>query len=673
VVPAVPEGYRPHLDGLRTIAVYLVVLFHAGAQQFGNGFIGVDVFFVLSGYLVTQVLMRDFAAEGRVRFGRFYARRFRRLLPASALTLLVTAVVFAWVVSPVELANAVGSFQASYLYVANWYFIREATDYFAAGHADSPVLHFWSLAVEEQFYLLWPLLLAGLLAVASRAGARAWRIVQVAVAASAVASFGWAFLLSGTNPDRAYYGTDARAYQLLAGAFVAMTPAFTARLRRYDRFAPLASVASIVGLFVLSTDLVAGRPVVRGALTCVLTVALIVGLERRGGAAGRLLGARPMVDLGRISYGTYLWHWPVIVILARVADFDAWRTAIVTVGLSSGLAALSASLLEAPIRRSPRLDRIPRAVVACGLATSLVLGLVVIRPVAENARDIGSGEVEAALPQTSGGSGDVILTPIPDDFDEAAIDGERYSEQVLCNPVTGEFCTVVEGDGVHVLLLGDSNATMLIGPLSSVARSEGLTFTTAARNGCVWQDGYQYRNHPDVHEPCEQLHDRIYGSYLEEVRPDVVIAFNVLQSTTRPGPFPGGADAELYRSTIRESVDRILATGAKLVVVEPMPRGPRNPNPLNCLGASRYQEECHFLTPTDPYWIEEELRELDARYDQMWAVDLDRAVCPAKPVCEPYIDGIVVRWDDAHLTRRFAATLDDEMLAVLRAIGVVGG
>jgi hypothetical protein len=232
---------------------------------------------------------------------------------------------------------------------------------------------------------------------------------------------------------------------------------------------------------------------------------------------------------------------------------------------------------------------------------------------------------------------------------------------------------VVEGDGVHVLLLGDSNATMLIGPLSSVARSEGLTFTTAARNGCVWQDGYQYRNHPDVHEPCEQLHDRIYGSYLEEVRPDVVIAFNVLQSTTRPGPFPGGADAELYRSTIRESVDRILATGAKLVVVEPMPRGPRNPNPLNCLGSSRYQEECHFLTPTDPYWIEEELRELDARYDQMWAVDLDRAVCPAKPVCEPYIDGIVVRWDDAHLTRRFAATLDDEMLAVLRAIGVVGG
>lgn len=141
------DAYRAHLDGLRAVAVYLVVLFHSGSTRFSGGFIGVDVFFVLSGYLVTQMLMRDIEGRGGVRFGRFYARRVRRLLPASAAMLLITGIAYAVLAEPGRAAAAQGAFQASFLYVANWFFLRESAGYFADAVDQSPVLHMWSLAV----------------------------------------------------------------------------------------------------------------------------------------------------------------------------------------------------------------------------------------------------------------------------------------------------------------------------------------------------------------------------------------------------------------------------------------------------------------------------------------------------------------------------------------------
>ena len=156
------DSYRPQLDGMRAVAVYLVVLFHAGYQRFSGGFIGVDVFFVLSGYLVTQLLLRDLSSLGNIRFSRFYARRYRRLLPASFVVLIVTAVVYSSIASPAEVAGAVNGFKSAFLYATNWYFITESTDYFGADVSQNPVLHFWSLAIEEQFYLLWPIVLGAL-------------------------------------------------------------------------------------------------------------------------------------------------------------------------------------------------------------------------------------------------------------------------------------------------------------------------------------------------------------------------------------------------------------------------------------------------------------------------------------------------------------------------------
>ncbi len=201
-----------------------MVIFHAGSLRFSGGFIGVDVFFVLSGYLVTQVLLGDVAATGSIRFGRFYARRVRRLLPASILAVVVTALVYAGAATSIEATEATDAFRAALLYVANWHFIDQATGYFATDTVRSPVLHMWSLSVEEQFYLLWPLLFGGLVwATASLGRHRRWAL-RDAVAAGALASAGWALALRADQPDRAYFGTDTRAYQLLAGALLALCP-----------------------------------------------------------------------------------------------------------------------------------------------------------------------------------------------------------------------------------------------------------------------------------------------------------------------------------------------------------------------------------------------------------------------------------------------------------------
>src|SRR5664279_6539655 len=170
--------YRPQLDGMRAVAVYLVVAFHAGLARFTGGFIGVDVFFVLSGYLVTQLLLRDIHGQGRIRFSRFYSRRFRRLLPAAFVVLLVTAAVYAAVAAPAAVTQALRSIRAAFLYVANWFFMRQSNRYFGGDINASPVVHFWSLSIEEQFYAVWPLLLGGLFVATRRIGRAQWQAIR---------------------------------------------------------------------------------------------------------------------------------------------------------------------------------------------------------------------------------------------------------------------------------------------------------------------------------------------------------------------------------------------------------------------------------------------------------------------------------------------------------------
>jgi peptidoglycan/LPS O-acetylase OafA/YrhL len=662
-------GYRPFLDGVRSLAVYLVVLFHAGVGRAAGGFIGVDVFFVLSGYLVTQVLLRDLDGLGGVRFGRFYARRFRRLLPASFVVLVSTLVVFGWVAGPAEVAQAAGGFRAAFLYSANWYFVREATDYFAGGQAESPVLHFWSLAVEEQFYVVWPLVLAGLTWVAGRFGVWGRNVLRGLVLVLGLVSFGWAWHLSVVAPDRAYYGTDTRIYQLLAGALLALTPAVVVRWRRVDWLAGPVALVALVGLVVLATDVVSVRPVGRGVVAAVLTVVLVVGLERGPGVVRSVFSWRPVVELGRISYGTYLWHWPVIVIVGRLGDFGAWQVAVLSVVVSTGLAAGSA-LLELPLRESVTLDRVPRVVVAAGLSVSLLGGLVLVdRVPGWWPGSGGSGEGT----EVASGVGDLVLARVPADFDQLAIYDERYYVPTECSHKTPAVCTVVEGTGPHVVLVGDSNAVMLQGAMVEMARQQNLTLTLAAFNGCPWEPGLLQPGRVETTELCAKVDALFYGEILGKVKPDVVIAFNVQNvESIEHSAFTGAPDQVQQREAIASGARQIIESGAALVVIETLPRS-GGPNPLNCLGTATYQEECRFEAPGQDYWVDGDLRALDAAEERMWSVDLDRVVCPALPICDPIVDGTVVRWDGAHLTRRFGMTLVDDLTQMLADRGLLGG
>ncbi len=402
--------YRPHLDGMRAIAVYLVVLFHAGSAQFSGGYIGVDVFFVLSGYLVTQLLLRDITARGSIQFGRFYARRFRRLLPAAFVVLIATAFIFTAIAAPADVINAVGSFKAAFLYVTNWYLIHSSTGYFGADISHNPVLHFWSLAVEEQFYLLWPLALGGMFLVTRRMDRdRQLRVIRTIVVVGALASAVWALSLRSTNPDRAYYGTDARAYELLAGALIALLPSIIAVAARYRRSTRVMTVVSVAAVIALATSWVHLDAIERGIAITIVTFVLIVSLEAAdGGITQGALSTHAMTYLGKISYGTYLWHWIVILVIVTKFHVSVTATILLACLIATGLSALSFEILEHPVRRSARLNRHKGLVIATGLTVSVVSALVLIPRIVDPAQASAPGLRGAT---TAG------FTPVPANLD----------------------------------------------------------------------------------------------------------------------------------------------------------------------------------------------------------------------------------------------------------------
>jgi peptidoglycan/LPS O-acetylase OafA/YrhL len=313
--------HRPALDGLRAVAALLVTLFHADVPFLRGGFVGVDVFFVLSGFLITSLLLREIAANRRIDFVAFYARRARRLLPPAVLVLLVTAVLFHLLASPLQVALDRGGFAAAATYVSNWYFLGEAQDYFAHDQDPSPVLHYWSLSVEEQFYFVWP---AVLLAIMVYVGFRTRSLAKVVVGIALV-SFVYAFIVNIDEPMLSYFGTFARAYQLLLGALVAIwvfrreVPLEGPPPRVDPRLAVLAPMGFAAILLASLTVFREEGPLQLGLIAAVGTAALLVGLElnSREGLA-RTLSHPRLRRLGDYSYSMYLWHWPVIVLLSIV-------------------------------------------------------------------------------------------------------------------------------------------------------------------------------------------------------------------------------------------------------------------------------------------------------------------------------------------------------------------
>jgi len=375
--------YWPSLDGVRGVAIAAVIAFHLG--YLGGGFVGVDIFFVLSGFLITSLLLSEQAGSGTIRLGAFWARRARRLLPALLLLVFVLGV-YALAGGPGVVPSQLRSpAVATLLYFANWQQVAAGHSYFAQYQALNPLMHTWSLAIEEQYYLVWPLLFVGLAFLGRRRSRRALVTGTALLATGSALWMGVAAHVLG--PNRAYLGTDTRMWELLLGGLGAMALQSAGPPRRPTWW----STATVLGVggVALGIALGAGPPAWMwdGGLVAITTCALVVvvgSVRHPGGPVARVLAVAPLRWLGRISYSLYLWHWPVIVLLTPVdtglrgPDLLSCRLAAMV-----GAAWASASLVEQPLRRGDWSAWWRRALAPAGIVTVVGVMLVATVPPVE--------------------------------------------------------------------------------------------------------------------------------------------------------------------------------------------------------------------------------------------------------------------------------------------------
>ena len=455
-------GYLPGLDGIRALAVLGVLLYHADLTWITGGYLGVDVFFVLSGFLITSLILEEFHRSGRIDFAKFYLGRARRLLPALVLMLAAVAVAAAFVYR--DAASQVRADTiASLFYVNNWWYVVSEGSYFEFIGRPPMLKHLWSLAVEEQFYLAWP---AIAYLVVRRMGRRGLGLVALALA---LASTGWMISMSVSNgfpdyadPSRAYFGTDSHAMGLLVGA--ALATAWRPGRLRADiprgavaiiTTAGIAALLGVVAFFVLVGEFTPWMYQRGGFLLLAIVVATLIAMATHPASPlGGWLGTQPWRYLGQRSYGLYLWHWPIFMVTRPNLDIalDGIPLLALRLALTVGIAELSFRFVEMPIRRgaidrwvtawraSTGADRTRRTWRGAGILTSitaavLAVGLVLSTAPAPTAAEGLAPDVVEAMGIASGGPTEVTLddeaspsstsVATPEASPSAAVPGDR--------------------------------------------------------------------------------------------------------------------------------------------------------------------------------------------------------------------------------------------------------
>lgn len=486
------QRHIPGIDGLRGIAVFLVVAYHLDIRGFDGGFIGVDVFFVLSGFLITSLMLAEYGRDEGVDLGAFWVRRARRLLPA-LFVLLAGVSAIAWTLSSVSRSALRWDALTSLVYVQNWRFVATGQTYAAENTDPSLLGHLWSLSIEEQFYVIWPMLFVLLMKFGGQ------RRRQNSIAILTIAAIGSAAMLAAGfdrfDPSAVYFATHTRAFEPLAGATLAFVLAprqfKNQTLRLQPATAGLMTVASVAAIVFAVTQF-SFRDVVyyRGGAVAVTiaTLLLVVVLTNESSPASRLFTTSPLVLLGNVSYGLYLWHWPVIVWLdSDRTGIDGTSLLLIQIAVFSAITALSYRFVEQPIRAGTFAGiRLTPAVVFRSSLVS-ILALVVLVPLLT----LGAEPVPEYLAEDGGVRTVEPATPL----EEPRADEPDSEEPRTDEPVSDEPDSVVTGssDGAGlepaapqttIGVIGDSIARSLAPGFEREANARGFGFSQATFGGC---------------------------------------------------------------------------------------------------------------------------------------------------------------------------------------------
>lgn len=500
---------RADIQGLRGVAVLLVVLYHAGLPMLPGGFIGVDVFFVISGYLITGLLARELKAEGRIDYGRFVARRARRLLPASLVMIAAVSLLGLALYPALERGEVFDAARSAAVYLANFWFAAKAIDYLGGDAATNPFLHMWSLGVEEQFYLVWPILLAAAVRL-PRVDALRWKLVLATGLISAVSLMACHWMTWRAQPW-AFFGTPFRAWEFGLGALVFL-------LHENLRCLPhrlLVALGMAGALGTLSAGVWLGHDVRFPGLWALLpagsTALLLASMANRPHLVTRVLGARPLVRIGDVSYSWYLWHWPLLVLVPVVSPTAGLIPVSLAVELSYLVAELSYRFVEQPIRHG-RATRAPiRATVGLALVATAA---------AATSLTLLKGDAEQTVPD-----------PQQRQF-IAAREDQTLVARRGCHARIGATevvpCESGAPDGERlVVLLGDSHAAHWHPALDAIATEQGWRLVSFTKSACPWFDAPVEIEHlrRRFHE-CEAWRAEAMRR-IRSLAPDVVVVASI--------------------------------------------------------------------------------------------------------------------------------------------------
>lgn len=562
----VPTGHKakPHfradIQGLRALAIIPVVAFHAGLLAIPGGFIGVDIFYVISGYLITSILLREAETTGTVRLATFWAKRVRRLAPAMALVVLVTLPAGLLVLSPLVWQKLATDAVATLLYVSNMAFAMDSTNYFADDLGQSPFLHTWSLSVEEQFYIVWPVLIIAAAWLSRRRGKSLRAVLIGTFAATAVLSFALSLYMTQAYPGPAFYVLPTRAWEFAAAGLLAAVP-----LRKLLQVPGAASVLRVAGLALL----VAGFLIIKGndpfpgtaALVPVIGTLLLLAAGTGGHDAdpvARLLASAPLQWVGTVSYSWYLWHWPAIILTAAALQNESpWIKCAAGVG-ALGLAALTHKYVENRFRTDPRFASRPRRTFIPAAAMTAAVAVL-------------------AAGVFAGGSF-LLAQPAYAKFAEAqSAIPDQSCTRTTSTPSGLPLCEMGDVDAAKtVMLLGDSHAGHWKAAMSQAAEESGVRLLMRWKSSCpiagtpvLDTKGHKIHGCPEFREETLAI--------LAEEKPEGVIlsqanAYDGRILSESGSTLSESAQLDRWGSTYFSLVKDIKALGINVAAIEDNPR-----------------------------------------------------------------------------------------------------